>query len=208
MHSLSHLLQKGANKWIPIPLEVQFDLQTWQDFLNHFNGQSMFVKSGCEGPHVVDLATDSSGSWGWGAILNNEYCMAPWPKSVNRSNMALLEFYPIVVSTFLWQNHMQNNRIRIKCDNLATVYIINSLKSRCDYIMILVCIFALQCLKNNIWFQVQHLSGKLNTPGSRCSQLRAAVTAPWTVPGDAAKQQVHTPTSEARKLADTVVHLA
>ena len=78
--------------------------------------------------------------------------------SVSRNKLALLEFYPILVSVFIWPEKLRNKRIQIKCDNLVTVYIINKLKSQDLVIMKPMRIFSLQCLQHNIWFQATHIA--------------------------------------------------
>lgn len=171
LRSLSRLL-RSRSKWITIPMQVRMDLQIWLDFLIQFNGRSMFVHSRWDGPSVLHLETDSSGSWGCGAVFGDSYFALPWPQEVPRSNLSLLEFYPIVIATFIWQDSMRNKRIKIWCDNQATVAIINDLKSQNLTIMKLVRIFALHCLNNNIWFQAQFLPGKINVGPDALSRGR------------------------------------
>ena len=132
----------------------------------------MFVKSGWDHPSVLHLETDSSGSWGCAAVYQNQYFAIPWPAQVCRSNLALLEFYPIIVATFTWSAKLANRRLIIHCDNLATVFIINKLKAKDPHTMSLVRMFALQCLKFNIWFQARHIPGKDNTGPDALSRGR------------------------------------
>lgn len=162
LRSLAQLLHPSASNWVNIPDQVLLDLLTWLEFLTHFNGRAMFVKSGWVGDSVLSLETDSSGSWGCAAVFLDKYITVPWPQSVPRANLALLEFYPIVLATEVWAQEMSNKRLTIKCDNLATVFIINNLKAKDTVTMQLVRVFALQCLKHNIWFQAQHIPGVQN----------------------------------------------
>ena len=162
LRSLQPLLHHTGSHWITVPPQVISDLKTWLDFLHNFNGKAMFVPSGWDLPSVLHLETDSSGSWGCAAIFQNQFFALQWPPTTRRTNLALLEFYPIVVSTFVWGPSLANKRLLIHCDNLATVFIVNKLKSQEPNTMALVRMFALQCLNFNIWFQARHIPGSAN----------------------------------------------
>ena len=105
-------------------------------------------------------------------MLGSSYFLSDWLACIPRNNLALLEFYPIVVATFVWHRELANKRLSINCDNMATVYIINKLKPREPLLMNLVRIFALQCLKHNIYFQARHIPGVLNVGPDMLSRGR------------------------------------
>ena len=160
LRSLSSLM-KSKHKWVSLSSEVISDLETWKQFLETFNGKSMFVHSHLQASGLT-LSTDSSGSWGCAAIFKDECLALRWPPTLPRKNLALLEFYPIVLAVFIWAVELLNARLVVECDNLATVFIINKLKSSDDLIMKLVRLFTLQCLKYNILFQAVHIPGRVN----------------------------------------------
>ena len=162
LRSLQRLLHPSSSHWVTVPSQVVFDLQTWLIFLQNYNGKTMFVRSGWDLPSVLLLETDSSGSWGCAAVFQGQYFAIQWPPQVNRSNLSLLEFYPIVVATFVWSAAMSNKRLIIHCDNLASVFIVNKLKALDEATMSLVRLFALHCLQSNIWFQARHIPGATN----------------------------------------------
>ena len=97
-----------------------------------------------------------------GAIFENKFFTLSWPYDTPRSDLSLLEFYPIVVATFLWAKELSNKRLKIFTDNADTVGIINKLKASKPNTRALVRIFALHCLSHNIWFQAYHIPGVLN----------------------------------------------
>ena len=109
-------------------------LEVWLSFVCQINRKVMLTHFRGLGQIHTTLETDSCGSWGCAGILVREYITMQWPMSVSRNNLALLEFYPMLVSVFIWSERLCNKRLEIGCDNLATVYIINK------------CIFTLQCL--------------------------------------------------------------
>ena len=63
-------------------------------------------------------------------LFCQEYFGLQWPPSVPRENLALLEFYPIMLATIVWVHEMVNVGIKILCGNFAIVRIIYNLKSK------------------------------------------------------------------------------
>jgi hypothetical protein len=57
----------------------------------------------------------------------------------NKFSMAFLELYPIVVAAVFRGHLWTSKRILVLCDNEATVYIVNKGRSKCLYIMRLMC---------------------------------------------------------------------
>ena len=92
----------SKSPWVSISSQIREDLLIWLEFLNDFNGRAMFLSSATDSPQVLNLGSDSSGSWGCGAIFEGEYFSLEWPSSIPRNNLALLEFYPIVLATHVW----------------------------------------------------------------------------------------------------------
>jgi hypothetical protein len=69
---------------------------------------------------------------------------SPWPEDLpmstkNKFSVTFLELYPIVVAAVLWGHLWTSKRILVLCDNEATVYIVNKGRSKCLYIMRLMC---------------------------------------------------------------------
>ena len=150
LRSLSKLVHHTSSGWVPLSQEVILDLQTWLTFLHDFNERTMFVRSRWSHLEVIHMTSDSSGSRGCAAIFKEQCFAMEWSEQIPRINLALLEFYTIVLAIFIWAESMTDKRLTINCDNLATVLIINKLKSTDNTIMKLVQIFALQCLRFNI----------------------------------------------------------
>ena len=48
-----------------------------------------------------------------------------WPSEWAYTNIAILEFFPIVLSLFLWGHEMKNRCILFFTDNEALVHVIN-----------------------------------------------------------------------------------
>ena len=65
------------------------------------------------------------GGLGFGAILGNKWCYGKWPDGWSGINIAILEFFPIVLSLYLWGSEMSNCCILFFTDNEALVHVIN-----------------------------------------------------------------------------------
>ena len=79
---------------------------------------------------MLELFTDASVSLGFGAVFGEKWCYRKWPDNWLHHNIAMLEFYPIVLSLYLWGHHMKKRSILFLTDNEALVYVIN--KQSCN----------------------------------------------------------------------------
>ena len=111
------------NAWHYIRLrhEVKEDLQVWLSFLS----TSFFLNEVWCNSNKLNLFTDASGSIGFGAIFGSEWCYGKWPDNWLHRNIAILEFYPIILSLGLWGYKMQNHSVLFFTDNESLVHVIN-----------------------------------------------------------------------------------
>ena len=91
--------------------ESKEDLTVWLSFLNTYKGGSIFIDEHWANSPLLDLFTDAVGGIGFGAIFGSEYCHGLWPDEWGYRNIAILEFYPIVLSLCLWGHKMANHSI-------------------------------------------------------------------------------------------------
>lgn len=101
--------------------DVKEDLRVWQSFLANFNGRSFFLEETWYSSTKLDLYTDASSALGFGAIFGSRWCFGKWPASWSYRNIAILEFYPIVLSLYLWGHAMRNRCILFFADNESLV---------------------------------------------------------------------------------------
>ncbi|XP_068680404.1 uncharacterized protein [Montipora foliosa] len=152
--------------------EVKADLAVWQSLLTSFNGKSFFLEDTWYSSEKLNLFTDASGSLGFGAVFGSKWCYGPWPASWINRNIALLEFYPIVLSLSLWGSEMQNRCILFFMDNKALVHVINKQSCKDKELMFFVRKLVLVCLQNNIVFKAKHIRGLYNTLADSLSRLQ------------------------------------
>ncbi|CAG2252634.1 unnamed protein product [Mytilus edulis] len=120
--------------------ECRTDLRFWYSFLVNWNGINMFYDSDYTSVRDIELYTDAASTIGYGGYFKGKWFCSPWPDDLNspcekKFSMAFLELYPIVVAAILWGHSWTTKRILFRCDNEATVHIVNKGRSRCLLIM-------------------------------------------------------------------------
>lgn len=87
-------------------------------------------------------------------------------------NIALLEFYPIVLSLHLWVTFMKNKCILFYTDDEALVYVINKNTCKDKALIVFVKQLVLICLKHNIYIHAKHVPGIFNELADTLSHLQ------------------------------------
>ena len=163
---------KRPGHFVRVSKEVKADLFTWQQFFQDYNGKSFFLNEKWENSLSLQLFTDAAGAHGFGAVFGSHWCYGEWPKEWLGQNIAILEFYPIVLSLMLWGDHIRDRCITFFTDNEALVHVINKSTCRDTSLMIFVRKLVLVCLRHNILFKVKNISGFKNTLADALSRLQ------------------------------------
>lgn len=156
---------------IRLSKDVKEDLKIWQSFLAKFNGRSFFLEETWYSSTKLDLYTDASGAVGFGAIFGSRWCFGKWPASWSYRNIAILEFYPIVLSLYLWGHAMRNRCALFFTDNESLVHVINKQSSKDKSLMFFVRKLVLICLEYNIVFKAKHIAGVKSRLADSLSRL-------------------------------------
>lgn len=139
------------------------DLTMWLQFLTEFNGRSFFLNDIWETSQTLQLFNDAAGSIGFGAVFGAHWFHGLWPTTWHNFNIAILEFFPIVLAVHIWGACMADKCVIFFSDNAAVVDIINKQTSKDSAIMVLLWDLVLSCLKHNILFQARHVPGFNNS---------------------------------------------
>ena len=121
---------------------------------------------------TLPLYTDASGALGFGAAFGDQWCYGEWPESWKSYNIAVLEFYPIVLSVLLWGHRMKNKGVLFFTNNEALVHVINKISCWDPLLMSFVRKLVLSCLKHNILFRARHVPGIHNNLADSLSRLQ------------------------------------
>ncbi|XP_032231780.2 uncharacterized protein LOC116614660 [Nematostella vectensis] len=160
---------------IRLNISAKEDLKIWLSFLQNFNCKSFFLDEHWVSSPKLRLFTDAAGSLGYGAVFGDEWCYGQWPDTWVGKNIAILEFYPIVLSVHLWGHRMTNQCILFFTDNEALVYVINKQSCRDKSLMFFVRHLVALCLKHNILFRAKHIPGVHNILADSLSRLQLQV---------------------------------
>ena len=162
----------NPHHFIQLSSEAKADLRVWLTFLSSFNGVYFFRNEIWENSVKLKLFTDAAGSLGFGAIFGNAWCYGRWPDQWLHRNIAILEFFPIVLSLCLWGDKMRNHSILFFTDNEALVHVINKQSCHDKVLMVFVRKLVLVCLEYNILFKAKHIPGTQNILADSLSRLQ------------------------------------
>lgn len=148
------------------------DLIVWKTFLENFNGKCFFLDDRLISADMLQLYTDASGGYGYGAVFKHHWFYGQWDENWFHNNITVKELYPIVLSVELWGHEMSNRSLCFNCDNDALVHVLNKHTSTEPNVMFLVRKLVLLALKFNIVCKAQHLPGKSNILSDALSRLQ------------------------------------
>ena len=105
--------------------KIRLNQEVWLKFLEDFNGKSFFLEDNWLSSSKLNLYTDASGAHSLGAVFASHWCYGKWPNDWAYRNIATLEFYPVVLSLYLWGHAVSNKYVLFFTDNNALVHVIN-----------------------------------------------------------------------------------
>lgn len=182
---------KQAKSKITVTSWMKLDLEMWLDFLNQYNGITLFPSRLWVSNDTIQFFTDSAGgrSGGFGIFFHNKWAFGRWPhqwvKLGRLQDMTYLELFPVVVALHVWGPLLANKKILFHIDNQAVVYIVNKQTSKSIEVMSLVRKLVLYTLKFNITFKAEYIYTKHNAIAdsiSRCQWPRFRALAPYADP--------------------------
>ncbi|XP_077338353.1 uncharacterized protein LOC143983017 [Lithobates pipiens] len=155
--------------------EHREDLRAWHEFLESYNGRAMWM-SGPVSNFDVELVTDAAGSTGYGAFFRGRWSAEPWPRSWEVAgllgNLVLLELFPIVVALELWGAEFCNLKLRINCDNMGVVQVLNRMTASSPPVIRLLRQLVFRCLRLNVYVYAVHIPGVENSLADSLSRFQ------------------------------------
>ncbi|MES9880226.1 MAG: reverse transcriptase domain-containing protein [Sedimenticola sp.] len=147
---------------------IKLDLYMWLDLLRNYNGISVFHDRYWVSNIEAQLFTDSAGGRGrgFGAYFQGHWFTGMWPDSWHdkgyTTDIAMLELFPIFISLVVWGEQLRNKKIVFHCDNMAVVYILNTMSAKSELVMYIVRKLALFAFHSNIVVKAVHVEGIRN----------------------------------------------
>ena len=138
-------------------------------YVERWNGASLLLTHVHRQPESM-ITSDASGSWGCGAIWNQRWFQCRWSDNWANTNIACKEFVPIILGLELWGQALATKHVRIQCDNLAVVAILNSRKCKDSLLAHLLRCCHFVCAIYDITDSVEHIEGRLNVAADALSR--------------------------------------
>ena len=121
----------------------------------------------------LNLYTDACTTDGFGLVLGSHWTFGAWEDKFKSYNIAVLEFYPILLAVHLWAPLLANSVVVFHTDNIALVSVINNQTCRDPQLMHVLRQLVLVCLRHNILFRCEHIKGILNSQADILSRLNS-----------------------------------
>lgn len=170
---------RALHHHVKISKECREDIKMWLSFLQHWNGVTIFYDRHITASEDIQLYTDASGSLGFGGYMQGQWFAQAWPEnfrgyvhSEEDLSIAFKELYPIVVAAMIWGHYWKGLRILFRCDNSATVAILQKGRSKAGHIMPLMRRLTMCAANNSFVVLSRHVPGKRNLIADSLSRLQ------------------------------------
>ncbi|CAG2202606.1 unnamed protein product [Mytilus edulis] len=117
-----------------VPELVKKDILWWKKFLPLYNGVSMMLIEEWSKPDEI-FSSDACMT-GCGGMFKEDFFHVEFPDAIVNEQLHInaLEMLTVVVCLKLWGTKLRGKRIMIKCDNQVTVTVINTGRSRNQFL--------------------------------------------------------------------------
>ena len=148
-----------------LPSECRRDLGMWRCFFVTPLGPLRIFNNDFISNDTLHLFSDSS-AFGFGAVFGTCWFHGSWQglfiDKAHQNSITILEFFPILVSIFVWRSHLAGKKIVFHCDNMAVVEILNKLTAHDLDILKLLRSFVINCVCSDIEIRAIHVPGTKN----------------------------------------------
>ena len=159
LNFLREMPKKGK---VRISIEFKDDIRWWLRFLPYFNGVSLISSEPWSKPDEV-IASDSC-LVGCGATCGDEFFHKCFPRVLldRMLHINALELLALIVALSVWANRLKGKKVTVLCDNSATVWVINTGKTRDTVMQVLVRELCYICATNQFEVFARHIPGVEN----------------------------------------------
>jgi len=174
--------------------EFRADIKWWNRYLPNFNGVSVISCERWSEPDEI-IASDAC-LIGCGATCGTEYFHKEFPEQISSQHLHInaLELLALIVAITVWAKQLQHKKVTVLCDNIATVWVINTGKTRDKVMQGLLRDLCYLTATHNFEVFAKHIPGVENRIPDMLSR--------WTVSNDLKRQFI---INEARNFNKEVV---
>ena len=121
----------------------------------------------------IFMYSDASGKIGYRALCNTSWMWGQWPESFleEEPSIEFLELFGLVAEVLVWIRHFANRKVRLFCDNMSVVQMVNNDSSHCHNCMILIRLLVLESLKWNTRVSAKYVDTKSNGLADSLSRM-------------------------------------
>lgn len=162
-----------------VPQDVRKDIDWWIRFVEQFNGVSCIPDELWSRPGLVfssDASLVAAGAWAPATEEHNinEYFTVQFPAALQcKAEVSIneLEAVALLLGIRVWGGRCKGKRMLIRCDNQATVHILNT--GRATNVFAQACMREVHfwCAKFDCQVRAFHLKSKLNTMADVLSRI-------------------------------------
>ena len=159
LNFLREMSHKGKSK---VTDDFKGDIKWWNEFLPTFNGISLISKEIWSNPDEI-IASDACLT-GCGATCGREFFHKEFPATVlvKEWHINALELLALIVAITVWAKNLTGRRVTVLCDNTATVWVINTGKTRDKVMQMLLRELCYITATNKFEIVAQHIPGVEN----------------------------------------------
>ena len=176
---------KQIHHHIRLTADARLDMRWWLDFLPQWSGKTLILENHWTPSTSMQLFTDASGTYGWGAYWNGKWLQGKWSEAQLHMDITWKELFAIVMAVHTWGSLWKRQKILFHCDNQAVVSIWKAGSTKAKETMALVRLLYYSAAKHNINVCVAHIAGAKNNIAdclSRFQQVKFKKLAPQASP--------------------------
>ena len=151
------------------------DIEWWRSLLPNWDGVYFFDLPDWAPVPDVFLATDASGSKGYGVFYSGEWFNGSWSAAQQSLSIPYKELFPIVIACHVWGSKWRDRRILFCCDSQGVVAVISSGTSKDTRLMQLLRELFLCAARFNFMVTAKHVPGKENAIADSLSRFNMQV---------------------------------
>ena len=160
-----------SKTWISLGADERLNLRWWQDLLRSWNGISLMRFVDWRPVFDLELASDAALTDGYGIVVGNEWIAGKWPEDAPK-NIAILEAIPLVLVSLIWGYKWKGKCILFHTDNMAVKLSATSLLPKDPHLVFLMRELAMNSVRYDFRFEVEHVPGTDNTLADLLSRSR------------------------------------